>query len=261
MSIMPTTESLTRETAFFDEEASRLVARELFIPSPADIERYRCAKPSAWNLAKDALFAMVGPVEGKRVLDYGCGHGENACILAACGAEVSAFDLSPLSIEQARERVKLHSVEDKINFTVCAAGSIQYESNTFDIVTGFGILHHLHTMLPAVFAEVHRVLKPGGIAVFSEPVCNSHALLKLRRLSGVPCYATPDERQLTDRDFEAMRKLFPEVRFLYSYGLARLQRVVGFKASKPLIWLDYWGQRFFPPIRRYFGNVIAFGRK
>src|SRR5438874_9927257 len=39
-------------------------------------------------------FAKLGPLAGKRALDYGCGHGMAAVVMARHGANVSAFDLS-----------------------------------------------------------------------------------------------------------------------------------------------------------------------
>src|SRR5262245_46764163 len=95
MSVTMPTGVLAREQHFFDQEAADLVDRDLLIP-PDQMERYKHARRGARNTPKDALFALMLPVQGKRVLEYGCGHGENAVHLASCGAEVTAFDLSPL---------------------------------------------------------------------------------------------------------------------------------------------------------------------
>jgi len=255
------TKSLDTEREFFDKEASALAAQELLIPTPADVERYRNAKLSAGNLSKDALFALLNPLHGKKVLDYGCGHGENACLLAACGAHVTAFDLSPGSIEQARNRAHIHGLADRIQFDVRAAGATGYADQSFDVVAGFAILHHLHTMLPAVFDEVYRVLRPGGVAAFIEPVADSRILAKIRHALPVPCYATPDERQLTDGDFAPMRARFSEVRALHFEGLARLRRLVGNSAAKPLVWVDHWALRILPPLRRFYGRIVIVGHR
>ena len=85
-------EVLAREQKFFDLEADGLALEHLRIPEE-QIARYRNARPSPWNLSKDALFAHLGRLDGQLVLDYGCGHGENACLLAACGAQVCAFEV------------------------------------------------------------------------------------------------------------------------------------------------------------------------
>ena len=252
---------LASERAFFDREASELTEEELLVPTPRDVERFRNAKPSWRNMAKDALFARIMPLGGKRVLDYGSGQGENACLLASCGAHVTAFDLSPISIEQARKRAKLHDLQGHIQFDVRTAGSTGYPDASFDVVAAFAILHHLHTMLPTVYEEIHRVLRPGGTAAFIEPVANSRLLALLRRLTPVPCYATPDERQLTYGDFASMRPLFRDIRMVHFDGLARLRRLTGQRGIKPLLWADYWMQRVLPPLKRLYGSVVLTARR
>src|SRR5438552_18440277 len=106
---------LESERRFFDAEAAELADVDLIIP-PHQIDRYRNARRSPFNIAKETLFTYLMPLEGKRVLDYGCGTGENACLLAACGAQVTAFDLSPASISEARRRAEAHGLSDCIRF-------------------------------------------------------------------------------------------------------------------------------------------------
>src|SRR5260221_13280483 len=55
-------------------------------------------------------FAKLGELQGKRVLDYGCGHGMAAVVLARAGAIVTAFDLSPGYINEARDRARINHV-------------------------------------------------------------------------------------------------------------------------------------------------------
>src|SRR5438105_11667610 len=86
-----------KEQEFFDEKAGTLSDEDLRIPAYR-VERYRHARLGPHNIPLDALFAHMIPLEGKNVLDYGCGHGQNAVMVAACGARVTGFDLSPLSI-------------------------------------------------------------------------------------------------------------------------------------------------------------------
>ena len=89
---------LQREQAFFDHEARHISDDELRIPAD-QIARYRNAKHHALNTAKDELFANLLPLQGKRVVDYGCGTGDLACELALCGAEVTASILARVSCE------------------------------------------------------------------------------------------------------------------------------------------------------------------
>ena len=51
---------------------------------------------------------LLGSVQGCRVLDYGCGQGEEAVYLAKLGAHVTAIDISPVGIQLTKERARLN---------------------------------------------------------------------------------------------------------------------------------------------------------
>jgi SAM-dependent methyltransferase len=250
---------LTSERDYFDGEAVGLHDNELAIPAD-QIYRYRGAKPRAVNGVKDALFARLQPLEGKHVLDYGCGTGENSCLLAACGARVTAFDLSPESVVKARRRAEVHGLSSRVQVEVAQAGTTDFAPGSFDVVTGFNILHHLHQNLPRIYEEVARLLTPSGTAYFIEPVANSSLLAVLRRLTPVKCEATSDERQLCYSDFEPLHHYFGSVELDYFHLLERLHRVTGGAGRPPLRWLDHYAQRLLPFLRRYYGRVIVTAR-
>jgi len=249
-----------KEQEFFNEEAATLTDEDLRIPAYR-VERYRHARLGPLNIPLDALFAHMIPLEGKKVLDYGCGHGENAIIVAACGAHVTGFDLSPLSIEKAKRRAELNDLADRVQFDVRKAGHTGYAPARFDIVYGIGILHHLHTMLPAVCEEIARVLRPDGAVYFIEPVANSPLLRALRRMVPVKRHATEHERQLQYKDLEPLRAHFPSLQILHFYGLERLHRIFGAKVRLRLRRLDARAQRLLPFLRRYYGEVLIIARR
>jgi 2-polyprenyl-3-methyl-5-hydroxy-6-metoxy-1,4-benzoquinol methylase len=248
--------TLVSEQQFFDQEAATLTDQDLHISTHV-IARYQNARPHPLNIPMDRLFSLALPLTGKRVLDYGCGHGENACLLAACGAEVTAFDLSPVSIAQARRRASLLGLADHIQLDVRSAGQTGYAAGSFDLVTCFAILHHLHTRLDIVYEEIDRVLKHRGQALFIEPVANSPVLRTLRRCLPIKTYATPDERQLLYRDFELLGRYFTKVEFEHFYCLERLKRVLGRFVERPLRWVDHYAQRLLPFFRKYYGCVLV----
>jgi len=109
---------------------------------------------------------LIGDVKGKRVLEIGCGGGQNSIVLAKKGAIVSGIDFSKNQIAYAKRLAKKDEV--KVHFHV---GDMQdlsrFADRTFDLVmTAFSLLYVKN--LDKTFAEVHRILKNGGVFVFSE---------------------------------------------------------------------------------------------
>jgi 2-polyprenyl-3-methyl-5-hydroxy-6-metoxy-1,4-benzoquinol methylase len=252
---------LESEQAYFDREAAGIDDSELMI-APDQMRRYREARARSTNIPKDTLFSMLQPLAGKRVLEYGCGMGEDACHCADCGAKVWAFDLSPISIRKAQRRAELLGLSDRIEFSVRTAGSTGYAPGSFDVIFGSAILHHLHQHLDEIYAELNMLLAPGGVACFMEPVANSKTLLKLRHLTPVRCDATPDERQLYYSDFELMKRHgFSSVDYVHFYNLERLQRVLGGRSARMLRRVDYYAQRLLPFLKRYYGILLVVARR
>lgn len=250
---------LADERTFFDREAAALRDDDLILPQ-AQIERYRQARLGPCNIPKDVMFALLPPLGGKEVLDYACGHGANACLLAACGAKVTAFDLSPKAIDKARRRAELHGLADRIHFDVRAAGETGYPSDRFDVVIGSAVLHHLHMLLPDVCEEIVRVLRPGGTACFIEPVANNALLRFLRPLVPVRRYATENERQLCYRDLEPLRQHLGPLVVHHFFFLERLHRLLGERVRVPLRRIDHYAQRGLPFLRPLYGEILILAR-
>jgi len=146
-------------------------------------------------------YHLLGDVTGKTVVDYGCGDGENTLVLATRGAQVTAVDISPDLIEIAKRRIAVNGLDERVRFVVGSAYDIPVPDASVDVVFGIAILHHLD--LPQAAREVWRILKPGGRAIFQEPVRNLKLIRWIRSL--IP-YQAPDvspfERPLTDSELE-----------------------------------------------------------
>jgi ubiquinone/menaquinone biosynthesis C-methylase UbiE len=119
---------------------------------------------------------------GKRVLDVGCGIGQYSVFFAMKGADVTAFDISPVGIERGRQIAKVNSVEDRCRFEVANASQMPYADGEFDIVVYHEVLHHA-IKYPHVREETLRVLKPGGKVVISETLRGNKLLSMARRVS------------------------------------------------------------------------------
>lgn len=107
------------------------------------------------------LLKMGGKLQGGKILEVGCGRGVGpGLILDFFGAEsVDAFDLDPEMITLARKRLKCRG--QRVTLWVGDATNIKVESNVYDAVFDFGIIHHIPDWNAAI-QEVYRVLKPGG---------------------------------------------------------------------------------------------------
>src|SRR3546814_1101008 len=79
------------------------------------------------------------------------------------------------------------------------AEAMTFPDDSFDLVFGSGIIHHLD--IDRAFGEIARVLRPGGRAVFIEPLGLNPAIELYRRFT--PSARTPDEHPLLRRDFRS----------------------------------------------------------
>lgn len=142
-----------------------------------------------WATLYDVLFAlMTGGWErtprtrivaladlrpGAHVLDVGCGTGGLAIAAAECvgpTGTVHAVDASPQMVARARHRVARAGVA--VTVEVAPVEGLPFPAGAFDVVLSSLMLHHLLEDVRAqAFAEIQRVLRPGGrlLAVDFEP--------------------------------------------------------------------------------------------
>lgn len=107
--------------------------------------------------------AAIGDVQGKSVLDLGCGTGRHTTWLVDAGASVTAVDFSEGMLAEARRKPGMNSV----SFIAHDLHKpLPISNDCFDLVVSALVLEHLRD-LESFFAEVARVLKPGGRAVVS----------------------------------------------------------------------------------------------
>lgn len=165
-----------------------------------------------WN-AYWRMFHHLGclSLTGKRVLVVGCGFGDDALRLSAMGARVTAFDISPESLEIARRLAARECLP--VAYNEMAAERLSYPTGSFDVILARDILHHVD--IPATMAELIRVAKPGATFVINEVYSHSWTE-RIRRAGWVQRfvyplvqrsiygkdqpYITEDERKLTEAD-------------------------------------------------------------
>jgi ubiquinone/menaquinone biosynthesis C-methylase UbiE len=142
------------------------------------------------DYARDRFAHVAGTVGWPyaKSLELGCGTGFFTLNLKLAGVidECHVTDLSPGMVEVAQRNARELGFE--VEGRVADAERLPYEDDTFDIVIGHAVLHHIPD-LDAAFDEILRVLKPGGRFVFAgEPT--RHGDIVARRLSRFTWWAT-----------------------------------------------------------------------
>ncbi|PTL82432.1 class I SAM-dependent methyltransferase [Vitiosangium sp. GDMCC 1.1324] len=254
------------ESDFFDQMAEKQR------PQPLDaltLERYRAPRRPWFN--KEFRFRLMGELSGRRVLDVGCGDGSNALLMARFGARVTGIDISPRSIELCKHRARLDGVEDSTHFICSPLETADLLEGSFDVIWGDGVLHHLIPELEGVMRKLVSYAKPGGLLVFSEPVCLSPLMRKLRKHIPIHTDATPNERPLERTELDIIQRHLPGLELRWFSFLSRMDRLFlrdhNFeRASKPRkLAADVLGCTdrallALPGLQRLGGMCVMYGR-
>jgi len=164
--------------------------------------------------SKDQLFyqsLLTKYCKNRKVLEYGCGKGSLTGYLLRCQALTTGIDISDVAIDVAQETFKRQVMEKKVTFRVMDAENLQFDSDSFDVVCGKSILHHLD--LDKCYAQIGKVLKPDGKAIFLEPLGHNPVINWYRRHT--PHLRTKDEHPLLMRDLLLAREYFNDTEFYF----------------------------------------------
>ncbi|CAN5766007.1 bifunctional 2-polyprenyl-6-hydroxyphenol methylase/3-demethylubiquinol 3-O-methyltransferase UbiG [soil metagenome] len=139
-----------------------------------------------WWDPDDELFAMSALLDGMRfpyfmrvlaqtlhngpaeltVLDVGCGGGSLSLLFSRAGCDVSGVDVDGAAIECARQQGTAKGFSAR--FDVASAEALPFAAASFDVVICSEVLEHVDDF-EAALSEIYRVLKFGGIFLFSAP--------------------------------------------------------------------------------------------
>lgn len=114
---------------------------------------------------KARLERAAARLEGKHLLEIGCGMGFDSVEFLRRGVRVTATDLTPTAVELARQHFEVEGLEP-VDVRVENVRDLSFPDETFDAVWARGVLHVTGDTREAL-AEIHRVLKPGGRAIIS----------------------------------------------------------------------------------------------
>jgi SAM-dependent methyltransferase len=114
-----------------------------------------------WKRRVQMLTGHLRP--GMKVLELGCGTAYFTNELASTGASITAIDISPDLLAEARNNCPATNV----TFELQNAYALTFPDNNFGSVIGSSVLHHLE--IEEALRQIYRVLNTGGIICFTEP--------------------------------------------------------------------------------------------
>jgi SAM-dependent methyltransferase len=218
--------------------------------------RFYAINASSWSFYRRLLIEEAGCAKERgagRILEYGSGAGSYSSIaLAEAGYACIGVDLSEASVRAATERAAREFPDGLLDYRVMNAEALEFEDQSFELVCGNGILHHLD--LERAYREVARVLSPTGVALFTEPVGHNPLINLYRRLT--PDQRTADEHPLRAGDLRRAEWYFHDVEswnfHLLALGAVPFRRT---RVFKPLLSgldrVDRFLLKYVPASRRY----------
>ena len=129
------------------------------------------------RVEKEAIFALLPDLAGRRVLEVGCGTGNISLALAQRGARVVGLDLSGPMLAGAQRRASQLGLP--LAWIRGGAGALPFAKNSFDGVISILALDFIADC-PGVLREMVQVLRPGGFLLLA--MLNRYSLWTLKRV-------------------------------------------------------------------------------
>jgi ubiquinone/menaquinone biosynthesis C-methylase UbiE len=185
---------------------------DLWRNNRAGLDKYRSIFTKKWGTLafRDKIIAENANPASTILLDYGCGDGKYLTGVHALVKEGVGIDISQKEIEAA-EAERESSGIGNLKFYVMDAMNTSFKDGEFDIIHGNAILHHLD--LEKSVAEIKRILKERGIAVFIEPLSTNPVIELYRKLT--PKLRTPDEQPFRRKELALLARHFKNIKIKY----------------------------------------------
>lgn len=178
------------------------------------IERSSIAYMRAW---------LAERCSGKTVLDFGCGNGAESFFVMERGASrVFGIDISPAAISNCKLQAAEKRLADKAQFVTTDGEDLQFENDSFDLATEYGVLHHVE--LDRAMQQLARVLRPNGQMICTESLGHNPAIRTYRALTPYLRTKWEAEHILRRRDFKTISKYFGHIELKF-FHLATLAAV------------------------------------
>ncbi|MGR3710350.1 MAG: class I SAM-dependent methyltransferase [Alterinioella nitratireducens] len=124
------------------------------------------------------LMQQGGRSPGGDVLEIAAGSGNLTMPLLQSGhfSSVIASDISPAFLKRLSARYDRNPSDTVLHKALFDANRLPFEDDQFDFVVGNSVLHHF-ARFETTLAEARRVLHPGGMAIFGEPIIDTHVFV------------------------------------------------------------------------------------
>lgn len=165
---------------------------------------------ASWLTAAEAreFFGLLQLGPGRTALEVACGSGGVTCRMAVeTGASCVGIDINPHGIEAARRRATGQDLASRVTFHVADAGRpLPFPDGSFDAVFCNDSINHIPGRA-AVLRDWHRVLRPGGRLLFTDPIVVTGQLtneeIRVRSSIGFFLFTPPgcNERLLEESGF------------------------------------------------------------
>ena len=220
----------TLDMAYYDDLwGKRLAWADLVLPPDDELARQDLGHLLVY------MWTLFGDLNEARVLELGCGSGDYTAMLARRGADVTAVDVSIQAGRFTCLRAEANGVAERVHSCQMNAEALAFANESFDLVTGFGVLHHLEP--PAVAPEIRRILRRGGRAVFREPL-GENPLLELARncLPYRDKARSPNEVPMTYEMIATVGAHFRETHIREMYLFSMIGRAGGSETGWTWLW-------------------------
>lgn len=220
-----------------------------------EISRFYAINDSIKEVYDDLIFEQP---QGKTYLEYGCGMAKGGRLvrLVREGAKGHGIDISDYAIDFLSKEASEEGLE--IDYQVMNAEAMSFPNDSFDLIYGSGILHHLD--LDKAYTSLATKLKEDGKAIFIEPLGHNPLINKFRNKT--PDIRTEDEHPLMMEDFKLAKKYFNTIDIRYFF-LSTLAVPLIFKKNPPKSLISFCNglDRFlftvFPFLRKHAWQVLV----
>jgi SAM-dependent methyltransferase len=204
------------------------------------------------NIIREDMNLFKEYVKKGVVLDFGCGSGYNSVLLANMGFWVKSVDVNNhaeyqknnynklMAEDQRRLWKELSKKSKRLSFSHYS-NALPFKRNTFDAVLAHAVLEHIPVnKVPIVLAEIHRVLKPGGVLYITRlprSLSWSEHLARVMRIgSHEKLYGDQEMSKILHKSkFEVIRQEYEEVIPAYPESITNLFYPFLIKLNKLLL--------------------------